>query len=445
MGLMNNLIDIMDFPDDRFKENVLKYRPVGIGVMGCSDTLFELGIAYDGPEGRTFLAEVMKTITTACIECSAMIAKERGPVYEWNDIKDVSLEIFSKITGNNERVLDLVKKYGIANIQHSTIAPTGTIAISADCSYGMEPCFGLVFTKNLIDGTTMNMVNPIFKRFEGQSWYTDDLLARIAKNGGSLKGLRGIPKEIREVFVVAHDIKAKDRLEMQSDLQRFVSSAISSTINLPKDATIEEVSELYKLAYKLGLKGVTIYRDGSKKSQPVTFTTLEKKVVEIPTPIKPIKRPKRMPSTSYQMETGNGDMLVDVATHEGRVLQLVLNIGKSGTTFNTLLEALGRTVSIGLQHGVPLPAFIKTMEGIQSDRPVWYRFEDSDKKPAQILSIPDGLAKLLKRYYVDKPVEEEEEPMMENEKELCSKCGNYSVVKIEGCSVCSNCNLSVCG
>jgi len=447
MRLMDNLIDVMDFPDERFKLNVMKYRPVGIGIMGLSDALFMLGLPYDSPEGRKFASSVMLTLTTSCIEESCELAKEKGPISDWDLVKNDAIEVYRELTNNNEQLLRKIERYGIRNSQHTTIAPTGTTAISCDASYGMEPCFGLVFTKNLIDGTTMKMVNSVFNKYKDQSWYTDDLLERIIKNNGSLKGLRGIPKEIREIFVVAHDIKPKDRVEMQAALQKYCSTGVSSTVNLPKDATTEEVSELYKYAYKLGLKGITIYRDGSKKLQPITFTTLERKELELPTLIKPIKRPKRMPSTSYQLDTGNGDIIVDVATHENRVMQIIMNMGKSGQILNTLLEALGRSMSIGLQHGVPLAAFVKTLEGINSDRPVWYRFEDSDKKPTQILSIPDGLAKLLKRYYIDdnRKMDDEEEIIVTNEKELCPRCGNYSVVMIEGCSICSSCQETKCG
>jgi len=448
MRLMDNLIDVMDFPDDRFKINVLKYRPVGIGIMGLSDTLFMLGLPYDSPEGRKFASKMMCTLTTACIDESSEIAKECGPFEDWEFFKEDAIPIYRELTNNNEEVMAKVMKYGVRNCQHTTIAPTGTTAISADASYGMEPCFGLIFTKHLINGTVMKIINPVFKKYENEPWFTDDMIDRIIKNNGSLKGIRGVPKNIREVFVVAHDIKARDRIEMQAALQKHCSSGISSTVNLPKETTLDEISDIFKLAYKLGLKGITIYRDGSKKYQPITFTTLERQQIDIPTPAKPIKRPKKMPATSYQLSTGNGDILVEVATHNGMVMQIVMNMGKSGQILHTLLEALGRSMSIGLQHGVPLKAFVKTFEGINSDRPVWYRLDDNDKKPTQILSIPDGLAKLLKRYYIDKDDNAEEQQLSEyvtNERELCPRCGNYSVVLIEGCSVCTSCQETKCG
>lgn len=436
--LMDNIIDNMDFPDDRFKVNVLKYRPIGVGIMGLADALFEVGVAYDSKEGQSFAAEIMKTVTTACLECSADLAREKGRFSNYELVEDDVLEIISQLIDNKE-VIEKVKKYGLRNVQHTTIAPTGSIALSCDCSYGMEPAFGLVFQKTLIEsGDTYTLVNPIFqKKFENESWYTSDILEKIIQNGGSLKGIRGIPKEVRDVFVVAHDIKPKDRIDMQSSLQKHVSTAISSTTNLPNTATRDEVSEIYRYAYTKGLKGVTIFRDGSKKSQPISFSNKEKTEVS-----SNFSRPSKLQANVHVIETGNGKMYVTVSTHNGRPVEIFLSMGKSGQVFNTFTEALGRTVSISLQHGVPLESIIKTMEGINSDRPNWFRFEETDKKPTQILSIPDAIAQLLKRYYM---VGTNVEDLSQVSGELCSKCGKHTVLKTEGCSVCSSCGDSKCG
>jgi ribonucleoside-diphosphate reductase alpha chain len=433
--LMDNLIDNMVFPDERFKTNVLKYRPIGVGIMGLADALYELGLAYDSKEGQSFAGEIMKTVTTACIEASADLAKERGRFHNYELVEDDVLEIISQFIDNQE-VIEKVKKYGLRNSQHTTIAPTGSIALSCDCSYGMEPAFGLVFQKTLVEsGDTYILVNPIFKKkFEGESWYTPELIEKIVQNGGSLKGVRGVPKEVRDVFVVAHDIKPKDRIDMQAALQKHVSTAISSTTNLPKTATRDEVSELYRYAYQKGLKGITIYRDGSKKSQPISFSNKEKTTPSLFT------RPSKLQANVHVIETGNGKMYVTVSTQNGRPVEIFLSIGKSGQVLNTFCEALGRTVSIALQNGVPLEAVTKTLEGINSDRPNWHRFEDTDKKPTQILSIPDAIAKLLVRYYMA-----DKENINEVEGGLCPKCGKYTVIKIEGCATCTSCGESRCG
>ena len=439
MKLMDNLIDVMEFPDERFKENVMKYRPVGIGLMGLSDAMFELDIAYDSQEGKTFAGKIMKTITTACIEASADMAKEFGSFYNYDDVKDDVIRIMGEFTENNENVMNKVKSYGVRNAQHTTAAPTGTVALSCDCSYGIEPCFGLIFQKTLTEsGETVTMINQVFKkRYEDASWYTPELIEKIINNNGSLKGIRGIPKEVRDVFVVAHDIKFKDRIDVQAELQKYCSTGISSTLNLPSTTTRDEVSELYRYAYQKGIKGVTIYRNGCKKSQPITFTKDKTQVQSN------FERPSVMKANVHILETGNGKMYVTVSTYNGKPMEIFMNMGKSGQLFNVFSEALGRSISIALQHGVPVDAIVKTLININSDRPAWARFEETDKKPTQIYSIPDGIAKLLQRYYM-KDSNGDEMPEMDGERQLCNACGSYSLLLIEGCKTCVNCGRSEC-
>jgi ribonucleoside-diphosphate reductase alpha chain len=437
MNYMDNLIDVMEFPDERFKVNVMKYRPVGIGLMGLADTMFELDIPYDSQDGRIFAGDVMKCITTACIEASADRARQFGSFERYEDVKDDVLRILAEHTDNNERVMEKVRKYGVRNSQFTTAAPTGTTALSCDCSYGIEPSFGLIFQKTLVEtGETVTIVNPIFKnRFENEVWYTPDLIEKIIANKGSLKGIRGIPKEVRDIFVVAHDIKFKDRIDLQSELQKYCSTGISSTLNLPSTTTRDEVSELYRYAYQKGLKGVTIYRDGSKKSQPITFTKDKTQVHSN------FVRPNVLKANVHTLETGNGKLYITISTHNGKPVEIFMSMGKSGQIFNVFSEALGRSISIALQHGVPIESIIKTMIGINSDRPTWARFEENDRKPMQILSIPDGIAKLLQRYYTNDGLDEE---VVDGARDLCPKCGTYSVIFMEGCKICQNCALSEC-
>jgi len=434
--LMDNLIDKMDFPDERFKKMVGKYRPFGVGFMGAADTLFEMGLAYDSVEGRNLIAECMKTITTACVEASADMAVERGTFADYNIVKDDIIEIVAEHISYNEKVMAKVRKNGLRNSQFTTVAPTGTTALSCDCSYGIEPAFGLVFTKTLAEsGDKYLFVNPIFqKMYEKETWYTKDIIEKIEQNKGSLKGIRGIPKEVRDVFVTAHDIKFKDRIDMQAGVQKHTSNAISSTLNLPSTATRDEVSELYRYAYEKGLKGVTIYRDGSKHSQPITFTKSG------PVAKSTFSRPNKLTADMHVLETGNGKMYITVSKYNNKPVEVFMNMGKSGQLFNVFTESLGRVISIALQHGVPMDEIIKTMLGINSDRPTWFRFDENDKKPAQILSIPDGIAKLLQRYYLNGGNEEEQS----SGNDLCPKCGTYSMAPAEGCMICQNCGENKC-
>lgn len=437
MKLMDNLVDVMDFPDDddilgrqRFRVNTLNHRPVGVGPMGLADAMYNLGYRYDGADGRKFAMEVMRIMTKACAMRSALIAKENGPFHNYETFKEDMERIIEEHTGGDEEVMEVVKRYGVRNCQFTTCQPTGTTALSCDSSYGIEPIMGLSFQKNLISGDRMMVVNPVLEeRFKDEDWYSEDLPDKIFKNGGSLKGLRGIPKEVKNVFVTAHDIKYKDRIDMQAALQKYCSTAISSTVNLSKETTANEMASLYEYAYKRGLKGITVYRDGSKKNQPVTFSEVKK--------VKEFDRPKVLNAKTHVVETGNGKMYVTVSHHEGKPLELFIFLGKSGQILNTLTEAMGRVISIGLQQGVPVEEITKTLININSDRMVWYRFEDTDQRPTQILSIPDGVAKLLDRYYTGVRYNGELGG------EICEKCGNF-MTAMEGCFNCPACGHSKC-
>ena len=433
MFLMDNIIDKMDYPDERFEENTIKYRPVGIGPMGLADALYGLDLPYDGASGRRFAAKMMKTLTTACVEASAELASKDGPFHDFDIYREDVLRIVGEHTDNNPEVMELVKTHGLRNSQFTTAQPTGTTALSCDASYGIEPAMGLVFQKNLTSGEKMIVANPIFhRRFSRESWYSQELIEKIFNNSGSLKGIHGIPKKIRETFVVAHDIPYKARIDMQSAIQQHCSTAISSTINLPKTVTKEEVGDLFLYAYEKGLKGVTIYRDGSRKGQPVTFDNKKSDRDWI--------RPNRLHSETFIVETGNGKMYVTVSDDDGKPVEVFLNLGKSGQILNTFTEGIGRVISLALQQNVSLEKVTKTLSGINSDTIAWHRFEPSDVRPIQILSIPDGIAKLLDKYYLNKEVIQEENGHASSE--ICSKCGQ-TMVATEGCFSCS-CGNSKC-
>ena len=339
-------------------------------------------------------------------------------------------QIDSKEYCESENVYDMeIQESGHTYVANGFVTHN-TTAISCDCSYGIEPAFGLVFTKNLMTGETMTMANPIFeKKFKKEPWYTTQLIEKICSNGGSLKGLHGIPREVKDVFVAAHDIKYKERIDMQSELQRYCSTAISSTVNLPKEITKEEIYDLFIYAHEKNLKGITIYRDGCKKFQPVSFTKDEDE--------HEFKRPNKLNSETFKIETGNGTMYVTVTDDGGKPVEVFLFLGKSGQTLNTFTEALGRLLSLSLQSDVPLEKLTKTLIGINSDMSVWHRFEDADQRPTQILSIPDGIAKLLNKYYVGKEI------VVSNGGEKCPKCEGV-MSATEGCFSCASCGYSKC-
>lgn len=399
----------------------------------------ELVPIFDGERfsGRTHKMQVGNNV---CMSKTCYMKNVMVENYNWFVKNDLVLEKVRDVEQfQNVHVHDLE----VAQKSHTYIAngfvTHNSTALSVGASYGMEPIFGLVFTKTLVDsGDKYIIANPIFKKkFENESWYSNDLLEKITQNNGSLKGIRGIPKEVRDVFVVAHDIKAKDRIDMQSVLQKHCSTSISSTINLPSTATREDISEIYQYAYQKGLKGVTVYRDGCKKSQPISFSKEKMEVTSN------YIRPTKLQATVHTIDTGNGKLYVTVSCHNGKPVEVFISLGKSGQEIHTFTEALGRVISISLQHGTPVAAVIKTLMGINGTNPVWNRFEDTDKKPTQLLSIPDALAKLFKRYYSEEKIEDTSTPVISGS--LCPKCQQMSVIQVEGCSVCQNCGNSKCG
>jgi ribonucleoside-diphosphate reductase alpha chain len=435
--MMDNLIDSMLFPDERFKIKTLEYRPIGVGIMGFADTLYMLGLKYNSLQTRNFASEVMRTLTHGCIFSSIISASEKGtfPLYDKvkDDLNDIILQLISKQIPDKkvEMTKELLLKHGVRNVSHTCIAPTGTIAISCDCSYGMEPSFGIVWEKTLIeDGSVLRFINPIFEeKYKDASWYKDDILEKILQNGGSIKNIRAIPKEIREVFVIAHDIKPKDKVDMVAALQKHTSNGVSVTINLPNDISAEEISDIYKYAYYKNLKGVTVYRDGCKKDQPVSMQTKNNTLLLE-------KRPMTLTGCTKKVPVGDNNVLFTLNTFDGNLAEVILQVGKNGARDAANVEAIGRSVSIGLRNGIPAKEYVKQFKDISSEDFTWVKFEDDDKKAVQIKSIPDALAKIMERYYV--------EDVMIPDGDICPKCNSNTIIKVEGCETCQSCGFSKC-
>lgn len=441
--IMDNLIDVMDFPDKRFEERTKETRPIGLGLMGLSDAMFMMDIKYNSKEGQVFAGEIMRTITHAGFQKSAELAKEKGcfPLFKDEQVKNDTIEIIIKhistpgLEHKVEETIELIKQYGVRNCQITTAAPTGTTALSCDCSYGIEPCFGLVFQKNFVDGRKTKIINEVFrKRFSNEPWYTDDILEKIIVNSGSLKNVRGVPKEVKDVFVVAHDIKYRDRIDIQAAIQKHCSTAISSTINLPENTTVEEIMEIYEYAYEKELKGVTVYRDGTKKGQPVTFTD-DKKV------IKKTTRPARLSGNSYQIELPDGDFLVTINQSGDDVIEIILDQDNEKVEIKCLLEFCGKIISKALRWGMPLQDVVKQGKNITGDNVKFVKFLDTDAKAIQVKSTPDCLSKLLERFYIHGGLKAQEALGLTT----CPKCGNETMTIIEGCPGCVSCGYSKCG
>ncbi len=276
---LNRIIDTSTYPHPKFKEMMMKTRPIGLGIMGFSDILFKLEIPYTSQNARDLLSDITKFMTKEAFRASIQMAKKEGRCIE---IPVADEEHFINILREHDvfmgspTILKSFMTHGIMNCTVTTIAPTGSTAISADASYSFEPCFALAFGKNVSDSEeTWSFINPVFYEYclKNISEPFNDILEQIDANHGSIKGLDHIfNKKEQELFCVAHDINWDDRLKMQAAAQEHITMSISSTVNLPNSATREDIASVYKRAYTLDLKGITVYRDGCKENQPVQFS-----------------------------------------------------------------------------------------------------------------------------------------------------------------------------
>ncbi len=255
---LDNVIDMNKFPVRQIERMTLANRKIGLGVMGFADMLIKLGIPYNSEEGAELAEKVMKFIREEGREMSEKLAEKRGVFPNWD----------SSIFKEQDRKM--------RNATITTIAPTGTISIIANCSSGIEPLFAISFIKYVMDQNELVMVNPIFEEIARErGFYSNELMKKIAKKG-SIQHV-DIDDDIKEVFVTAHDIEPKWHVKMQAAFQKYTDNAVSKTVNFPSSASTEEVEEVYRLAYKLGCKGITIYRDKSRSEQVLNIESVNKK------------------------------------------------------------------------------------------------------------------------------------------------------------------------
>jgi len=274
--LMNNAIDANEYPLQQVEETTLKTRKIGLGIMGWAEILFKLGIAYDSEEAVDLAERVMEYINYHSKLESIELAKSRGSfeAFEESIYSDEKVRLPFETEGEERRyALDWsevrkgIKEHGIRNATTTTVAPTGTISIIADTSSGIEPLFAISFVRNVLGGTKLFETNHVFEEAAREKGiYTEALMREIAKTG-SIRLLKEIPEDFKRVFVTALDLPVECHVRMQSVFQRFTDNAVSKTINLPFEATPEDVRRAYLLAFKLRCKGVTVYRLGSKEEQ----------------------------------------------------------------------------------------------------------------------------------------------------------------------------------
>ena len=279
---LDNIIDVNHYPVDEINVASKESRRIGLGVMGVADLLYKLRIPYNSKEGYELQSKLSEALTYYSMEESVALAKTRGefplcPNTEYPEGKIPVAGYYEKPKESHsyewDALIEKIKQYGIRNVLTTTVAPTGTLSMIADCSNGMEPAFALVFEKRVTVGRFFYTNKIVEEALKEAGLYNDEILAKIADNYGSLKGIEEIPQWMQDVFVTAMDIHWADHLMAQGVWQDWIGNAIAKTINMPYDVTAEDVKSAYLLAHELGLKGITVYRDGSRHKQVLHMTS----------------------------------------------------------------------------------------------------------------------------------------------------------------------------
>ena len=293
---LDNVITVNNYPLPQISEMVQNNRKIGLGVMGWADMLMKMGISYNSTEGTKLAAQVMEFIDYESKCESIELSKERGRFNNFSgSVYDGKNFLYNKYKGKSAGIIsdeqwkDLdaqIEKYGIRNATTTCIAPTGTISMIASASGGVEPLFGLVFSRLIMDGTEMLEVNPIFKDYMVEhGLYSEELMKKISKDG-SVAHVDGISDEIKHIFATAHDVSPYWHVKMQAAFQLHTDNAVSKTVNFEENATRDDIKEAYILAYENNLKGITVYRNNSRQFQPMNLDAKKKEEPKVE--IKPV-------------------------------------------------------------------------------------------------------------------------------------------------------------
>ena len=387
--LLDNVIDMNEYPIPEIAEMSRKTRRIGLGVMGFSDLLVQLAVPYDSEEALEIAEQVMGFIQQETHGASMELALRRGAFPAWEG------SIYNDPNRGQTRLM--------RNSAPTTIAPTGTISIIAGASSGIEPLFALGYVRNVMDNTRLVEGNPYFEAVaKREGFYSEELIEDIAR-AGTLEGLPAgkynVPQWVKDVFRTSHDISPEWHVRMQGAAQAHTDNAVSKTINFPHTATVEDVARAYMLAYELGCKGITVYRDGSKDGQVLSTGETgeaaedERREEQAAPPALravPRARPQSIHGITERVRTGHGNMYVTINFDENnRPFEVFGNLGKAGGCDSAQLEAISRLVSLALRSGIDPGAVLEQLRGITCC-PAW---DDG----TLVRSGPDAVALALER------------------------------------------------
>ncbi len=463
--MLDNVIDKFDFPVPAVNDMAKMNRRIGLGIMGFADMLYQLGVRYDSEQGLATAEKVMSFVNEQAYLMSRELAEEKGVFLNYPK------SVFAKNTAHSAAQESGIGKK-MRNAALTTVAPTGSISMMFDCSSGIEPNFALFYTKQDKDGQQYHYFNKYFEQALNALKLEEEEKAKIMKTileTGSVQKIKNLPQEIRDTFVISMDISGEYHMRMQAAFQKQVDNSISKTINFPNTATKEEVAQSFIMAWKLGCKSCTVYREGSRMIQILNVGNGENIVAPTEAPSKkqadqvpsqkvlPRKRPEVMEGKTYRMRTGYGNLYVTINNDEkGEPFEVFATIGKSGGFFQEQSEAMCRLTSLALRAGIPVPEVVKQLKGIRGPMPIF-------TEKGTVLSLPDAIGRMLEEHatvmkevqeVLDRPEKQKVLPFEGSEAEKmslaelgfmpgCPECG-FQLVVSEGCISCKSCGFNRC-
>lgn len=420
---LDDVIDANRYPLAVIEERTKGNRKIGLGVMGFADMLLMLGIPYDSEEALKLAEDIMGFIMEKGVNASRKLAEERGP--------------FPNFLGST---FEQAAEPPIRNATTTTVAPTGTISIISGCSSGVEPLFAIAFTRRVLDGEELTEVHPLFEEMARERGFYSPEVMRLVAASGSVQDIPDVPEDVRRLFVTALDIEPEWHVRMQAAFQKYTHNAVSKTINLRESATVEDVGRIYRLAYEMGCKGLTVFRMGSREEQVLSVGDTQRERNEI----EPRPRPQVTVGRTERIKTGCGNLYVTVNEDELGLCEVFASMGKSGGCAASQSEAVARLISIALRSGVKVEAIIKELRGIRCPSPSW-------QNGGMVLSCADAIGIVLSDYLRNGD-DKEEYPHklfaagadeLQHHMGACPECGGH-VRHEAGCVVCVFCGYSKC-
>lgn len=455
-NFLDNVIDVNNYPLPEIEEMAKTNRRIGLGVMGWAEMLSKLQIPYNSEQAFKLADEVMQFINDASLEASEILASERGVFPNWqNSIYDEKGEHF-----RGETLLP-------RNCARTTIAPTGTIGITAGLQgAGIEPFFAVVYIrynaagidalkegKTPLEEHTFFEVNSLFRRFaiENNYWGLTEknLWQKIVDNHGTLIGISEIPEEVQKLFLTSHDLTPSEHVRVQAAFQKHTDNGVSKTVNLRNEATVDDVRAVYEAAYESGCKGVTIYRDGSKDQQVLNLQKKEEtKVEKVDTEeLAPLQNTLNESSAYYRLETGHGDMHIHINYNEKGPTKVFANIAPIGTEISGLTSAMGILLSKYFEMGGEPERILKHLNSVKGDKPHGFGAKRVDSiAHAFSIALKDHLISTGRLQTTQKTLNDD--ALMKYSNDLyCAKCFSANVAIVSGCTkpTCFDCGHSECG